>query len=62
MALDYFELLSGGIYTDDALVTSDEQLEYFVSRGWLTGFATGITGSMLHILRYYKRRKRREYE
>lgn len=57
MALDYFLLLSGGLYTDDDTLTSEQEVEFFVSRGWLSGFPQVARGSIVPLLKYIRRLK-----
>ena len=42
MSFDFFQILSFGLYSDDAGQTLDEELEYFLSHGLFTGFGEAI--------------------
>ena len=44
--MDFFQILSFGLYSDDAAQTLEEELEYFVSHGLFSGFGLAISTAL----------------
>ena len=50
--MDYFQILSSGLYSDDPAQTLEEELEYFVSHGLFAGFGEAIVTDIFEVGQY----------